>query len=189
MSSLLPFSHIHTRATATDQQLLKRAFGASTKSFPGHPHSFACSGSRCLSCVNICGAHTWKTQPALPRWPALRLTSKIFSANILLHQLLYKRVCRPFWYVLQANMFAFFVHSTFHTFAAAQSPQQFSTRVSWLNVWELLSFWIMLASLVWKTAFSGQVRQFETPVVNVLMEERKFGSASSHGWDSTTSSE
>lgn len=55
---ILPFSHIHISVPATGQQLLKYAFGSSTKSFPEHSHSFVCSGSMCLSCVDICEACT-----------------------------------------------------------------------------------------------------------------------------------
>lgn len=57
-SRLHPFSHTHSRVPATGQQLLKHAFGASMKSLPGHPHSFVCSASVCLSCMDIHGACT-----------------------------------------------------------------------------------------------------------------------------------
>lgn len=137
-----PFSHIHIRVEAIAQQLLKHLFGASMKNFPGHPHSFVCYGSSRL--CGPCGNCPGRTQPTLLKWPSPCMMSKIFSKNILLHQVFWKRTWWCFWFLLRYTIFTFFVHFTFHmSTCATRSLQQFLHTGTVAEHLKLLRFWII----------------------------------------------
>lgn len=140
--------------------------------------------------MDLCGDCPGRTQPTLLKRPPLCIMSKIVSKNILLHQLFWEGACRCFWFAVPCNIFAFFVHSTFHMSTyGTRSPQQFLCTGIVLEHQKTAQFPNYAIYLNVKNYFVKTGKWFKTSTVEKLMEERKFGSATNHGWGSTTSPE